>query len=224
MRIQRTIEQLTAIQKAYEQIKRMPMGSVLYIDGVRYTRRSLFATVRPRNEKGFAPIPKIMSLSEWIEYYIKNGNKQYLYNLFKSQVILGHDAKGGYSWTYSNEKYKRKKARLFGGIISNEVKYNLFATPSPSKANLFYTGESFKSLFKSKIFYNGERIMFDYSSTLFANRIRKPHKDVLSSASFPLFPRAQEGFGLNDISMDFFIKNILIKFVENLRGTITDFE
>ena len=220
MRIQRTIEQLTAIQNAYEQIKRMPMGSVLYIDGVRYTRRSLFATVRPRNEKGFAPIPKIMSLVEWIEYYIKNGNKQYLYNLFKSQVILGHDAKGGYSWTYSNAKYKRKKAKLFSSTITNEVKYNLFATPAPDKANLFYTGAAFKSMFKSKIFYNGERIMFDYSSTLFANRMRVGYGKTMISG---LFPRRQEGFGLNDISMDFFIKNILTKFVENLRGTITDF-
>ena len=221
MRIQRTIEQLTAIQNAYEQIKRMPMGSVLYIDGVRYTRRSLFATVRPRNEKGFAPIPKIMSLVEWIEYYIRNGNKQYLYNLFKSQVILGHDAKGGYSWTYSNAKYKRKKAKLFSSTITNEVKYNLFATPAPDKANLFYTGAAFKSLFGSKIFYNGERIMFDYSSTLFANRMRVGYGKTMISG---LFPRRQEGFGLNDISMDFFIKNILTKFVENLRGTITDFE
>ena len=221
MRIQRTIEQLTAIQNAYEQIKRMPMGSVLYIDGVRYTRRSLFATVRPRNEKGFAPIPKIMSLVEWIEYYIRNGNKQYLYNLFKSQVILGHDAKGGYSWTYSNAKYKRKKAKLFNSTITNEVKYNLFATPAPDKANLFYTGAAFKSLFGSKIFYNGERIMFDYSSTLFANRMRVGYGKTMISG---LFPRRQEGFGLNDISMDFFIKNILTKFVENLRGTITDFE
>ena len=220
MRIQRTIEQLTAIQNAYEQIKRMPMGSVLYIDGVRYTRRSLFATVRPRNEKGFAPIPKIMSLVEWIEYYIKNGNKQYLYNLFKSQVILGHDAKGGYSWTYSDVKYKRKKAKLFNNTITNEVKYNLFATPAPDKANLFYTGAAFKSMFSSKIFYNGERIMFDYSSTLFANRMRVGYGRTMISG---LFPRRQEGFGLNDISMDFFIKNILIKFVENLRGTITDF-
>ena len=223
MRIQRTIEQLTAIQNAYEQIKRMPMGSVLYIDGVRYTRRSLFATVRPRNEKGFAPIPKIMSLVEWIEYYIKNGNKQYLYNLFKSQVILGHDAKGGYSWTYSDVKYKRKKAKLFSSTITNEVKYNLFATPAHDKANLFYTGAAFKSMFKSKIFYNGERIMFDYSSTLFATRTRRMHKSILPTMNYPLFPRAQEGFGLNDISMDFFIKNILTKFVENLRGTITDF-
>ena len=220
MRIQRTIEQLTAIQNAYEQIKRMPMGSVLYIDGVRYTRRSLFATVRPRNEKGFAPIPKIMSLSEWIEYYIRNGNKQYLYNLFKSQVILGHDAKGGYSWTYSNAKYKRKKAKLFTNTITNEVKYNLFATPAPDKANLFYTGAAFKSMFNSKIFYNGERIMFDYSSTLFANRMRVGYGRTMISG---LFPKRQEGFGLNDISMDFFIKNILNKFVENLRGTITDF-
>ena len=220
MRIQRTIEQLTAIQNAYEQIKRMPMGSVLYIDGVRYTRRSLFATVRPRNEKGFAPIPKIMSLVEWIEYYIKNGNKQYLYNLFKSQVILGHDAKGGYSWTYSDVKYKRKKAKLFSSTITNEVKYNLFATPAHDKANLFYTGAAFKSMFKSKIFYNGERIMFDYSSTLFANRMRVGYGKTMISG---LFPRRQEGFGLNDISMDFFIKNILTKFVENLRGTITDF-
>ena len=220
MRIQRTIEQLTAIQNAYEQIKRMPMGSVLYIDGVRYTRRSLFATVRPRNEKGFAPIPKIMSLAEWIEYYIRNGNKQYLYNLFKSQVILGHDAKGGYSWTYSNTKYKRKKAKLFNNTLTNEVKYNLFATPAPDKANLFYTGAAFKSMFKSKIFYNGERIMFDYSSTLFANRMRVGYGRTMISG---LFPKRQEGFGLNDISMDFFIKNILTKFVENLRGTITDF-
>ena len=117
-------------------------------------------------------------------------------------------------------EYKRKKAKLFSSTITNEVKYNLFATPAPDKANLFYTGAAFKSLFGSKIFYNGERIMFDYSSTLFANRMRVGYGKTMISG---LFPRRQEGFGLNDISMDFFIKNILIKFVENLRGTITDF-
>ena len=221
MRIQRTIEQLTAIQNAYEQIKRMPMGSVLYIDGVRYTRRSLRASTRARDKGKFVSVPKIMSLQEWIEYYTQYGNKRPLYELFKSQVILGHDAKGGYSWTYSNAKYKRKKAKLFSSTITNEVKYNLFATPAPDKANLFYTGAAFNSLFGSKIFYNGERIMFDYSSTLFANRMRVGYGKTMISG---LFPRRQEGFGLNDISMDFFIKNILTKFVENLRGTITDFE
>ena len=220
MRIQRTIEQLTAIQNAYEQIKRMPMGSVLYIDGVRYTRRSLRAYTRARDKGKFVSVPKIMSLQEWIEYYIQYGNKRPLYELFKSQVILGHDAKGIYSWTYSNAKYKRKKEKLFSSTITNEVKYNLFATPLPNKANLFYTGAAFKSLFGSKIFYNGERIMFDYSSTLFANRMRIGYGKTMISG---LFPRGQEGFGLNDISMDFFIKNILTKFVENLRGTITDF-
>lgn len=220
MRIQRTIEQLTAIQNAYEQIKRMPMGSVLYIDGVRYTRRSLRASTRARDKGKFVSVPKIMSLQEWIEYYTRYGNKRPLYELFKSQVILGHDAKGGYSWTYSNAKYKRKKAKLFNNTITNEVKYNLFATPAPDKANLFYTGAAFKSMFMSKIFYNGERIMFDYGSTLFANRMRVGYGRTMISG---LFPRRQEGFGLNDISMDFFIKNILIKFVENLRGTITDF-
>ena len=223
MRIQRTIEQLTAIQNAYEQIKRMPMGSVLYIDGVRYTRRSLRAYTRARDKGKFVSVPKIMSLQEWIEYYTQYGNKRPLYELFKSQVILGHDAKGVYSWTYSNAKYKRKKEKLFSSTITNEVKYNLFATPSPNKANLFYTGAAFNSLFGSKIFYNGERIMFDYSSTLFATRARRMHKSILPTMNYPLFPRAQEGFGLNDISMDFFIKNILTKFVENLRGTITDF-
>ena len=220
MRIQRSIEQLTAIQNAYEQIKRMPMGSVLYIDGVRYTRRSLRASTRARDKGKFVSVPKIMSLQEWIEYYTQYGNKRPLYELFKSQVILGHDAKGGYSWTYSNAKYKRKKAKLFSSTITNEVKYNLFATPAPDKSNLFYTGAAFKSLFGSKIFYNGERIMFDYGSKLFANRMRFGYGKTMISG---LFPRRQEGFGLNDISMDFFIKNILIKFVENLRGTITDF-
>ena len=220
MRIQRTIEQLTAIQNAYEQIKRMPMGSVLYIDGVRYTRRSLRASTRARDKGKFVSVPKIMSLQEWIEYYTQYGNKRPLYELFKSQVILGHDSKGGFSWTYSNAKYKRKKAKLFSSTITNEVKYNLFATPAPDKANLFYTGAAFKSLFSSNIFYNGERIMFDYSSTLFANRMRVGYGKTMISG---LFPRRQEGFGLNDISMDFFIKNILTKFVENLRGTITDF-
>lgn len=46
--------------------------------------------------------------------------------------------------------------------------------------------------------------MFDYSSTLFANRMRVGYGKTM--ISYGLFPRRQEGFGLNDISMDFLLR------------------
>ena len=52
-----------------------------------------------------------------------------------------------------------KKAKLFNNTITNEVKYNLFATPAPDKANLFYTGAAFNSICSSQRYSTMENVL-----------------------------------------------------------------
>lgn len=86
------------------------------IQGVLYR-----ASTRARDKGKFVSVPKIMSLQEWIEYYTQYGNKRPLYELFKSQVILGHDA-------------KRVDIRgLIAMLNTNAKKQNYLAVQLPTK-------------------------------------------------------------------------------------------
>ena len=232
MRINSTIEQLTELKWFYEQILNMPLGSVMYIDGVKYTRANPYSVERLRDERGRfvrdTSIDNVMpdgsvnrdhTLDFWISYFVKRGNKRVLYELLKSQILSGYDAIGEYSWTYKNERYKKHKETIFPRV-SAQIKYkSIFPSPQPHKTNMFNTGKSMQSVFSTDIYYDGEKIMFNYHKTLYANRFRI---GIGRTQLGGLFPNRQEGFGLNKKTMDFFIREILVTFVAKLDGRIID--
>lgn len=237
MRIKVTIQEKIELRKLYEQIKSMPVGSILSLNGVTYSRRSLatHATAMWGKKGGFVS-PKEYgisgtaderkySMAKWIEVYLMNTNqKRLVVELLRSQIILGLDAISAYSWVYHNKRYKKRKAEMFDSIHQNEVAYgHVFPIngAAPNRSNMFKTGKSLASLFDVTAKYDGTTITFDYYQSLFATKMRLGKEGAVLGSTFP---KRQRGLALNKEAMDFFIKEILITFVKNLGGEITDYD
>ena len=212
--------------KSVRALVNLPEGSEISLDWLGEKRKF----IRARDERGRFTGTQSDTLAGWVRRMEKDGRyKGYLKRVLKEIFILQLlSGRIGHRQPQYSQKYRKRKEKTgaFAEAVSFASSFKVlkesFDPTQQSVYNLYYSGESMEEFYKSgpsTITEKGSsvEVRFSLTPTFMENEM-----DAVSRG-FTLGVN-EDNWRLDDASVLFFITSVLMPYVKQNQGIITDFD
>ena len=212
--------------KSVRALVNLPEGSEISLDWLGEKRKF----IRARDERGRFTGTQSDTLAGWVRRMEKDGRyKGYLKRVLKEIFILQLlSGRIGHRQPQYSQKYRKRKEKTgaFAEAVSFASSFKVikesFDPTQQSVYNLYYSGESMEEFYKSgtsKITEKGSsvEVRFSLTPTFIENEMNALAREFTLGVN-------EDNWRLDDASVLFFITTVLMPYVKQNQGIITDFD
>ena len=212
--------------KSVHALATLQTGQSIVLDWLGERRRF----VRARDEKGRFTGTQRDTVAGWVRRMEKDRNyKGYLKRVLKEIFILQLlSGRIGHKQPQYSQKYRKRKEKTgaFAEAVSFASSFKVikesFDPTQQSVYNLYYSGESMEEFYKSgtsKITEKGSsvEVRFSLTPTFIENEMNALAREFTLGVN-------EDNWRLDDASVLFFITTVLMPYVKQNQGIITDFD